>query len=111
MKAGRARWKIENETFNTLKNQGYQFEHNFGHGKLHLSSVFASLMILAFALDQVCEAAHDLFQRVRQKLKRRVRLWDLQRIFFTSYFIDSWQDLYRALLGEHIKAKLTFSTA
>ena len=28
MKAGRARWKIENETFNTLKNQGYHFAHN-----------------------------------------------------------------------------------
>jgi len=28
MRAGRARWKIENETFNTLKNQGYQFEHS-----------------------------------------------------------------------------------
>src|SRR5437016_2192996 len=24
-RAGRARWHIENETFNTLKNQGYQF--------------------------------------------------------------------------------------
>jgi len=23
MRAGRARWKIENETFNTLKNLGY----------------------------------------------------------------------------------------
>ncbi len=21
-----------NETFNTVKNQGYHFEHNFGHG-------------------------------------------------------------------------------
>ena len=28
MRGGRARWKIENETFNTLKNQGYHFEHN-----------------------------------------------------------------------------------
>ena len=27
MRAGRARWKVENETFNTLKNQGYNFEH------------------------------------------------------------------------------------
>ena len=27
MRMGRARWKIENETFNTLKNQGYNFEH------------------------------------------------------------------------------------
>jgi len=32
MRGGRARWRIENETFNTLKNQGYHFEHNFGHG-------------------------------------------------------------------------------
>jgi hypothetical protein len=25
MRGGRARWGIENETFNTLKNQGYHF--------------------------------------------------------------------------------------
>ena len=30
---GRARWKIENESFNVLKNNGYHLEHNFGHGK------------------------------------------------------------------------------
>ena len=33
VKGGRCRWKIENETFNTLKNQGYHLEHNDGHGK------------------------------------------------------------------------------
>ncbi len=33
VKAGRARWKIENEGFNTLKDQGYHLEHNIGHGK------------------------------------------------------------------------------
>src|SRR5207248_1356801 len=27
---GRARWKIENESFNVLKNHGYELEHNFG---------------------------------------------------------------------------------
>ena len=32
VRAARARWKIENEGFNTLKNQGYHLEHNFGHG-------------------------------------------------------------------------------
>lgn len=37
MRGGRARWKIENETFNTLKNQGYNFEHNYGLGKQHLA--------------------------------------------------------------------------
>ena len=49
MRAGRARWKIENETFNTLKNQGYCFEHNFGHGEKNLSTVFA--LMLAFLPD------------------------------------------------------------
>jgi hypothetical protein len=39
MGAGRGRWKIENETFNTLKNQGYHFEHNYGHGERHLATV------------------------------------------------------------------------
>ena len=53
MRAGRARWRIENETFNTLKNQGYEFEHNFGHGEKNLATVFATLMMLAFAIDQV----------------------------------------------------------
>ena len=44
----RARWKIENETFNTLKNQGYNFEHNYGHGKKHLCNTLAILMMIAF---------------------------------------------------------------
>src|SRR5207245_560156 len=53
-RGGRTRWRIENETFNTLKNQGYHFEHNFGHGNENLSTVFAMLMMLAFLIDQ-CE--------------------------------------------------------
>ncbi len=48
MRGGRARWKIENETFNTLKNQGYHFEHNYGHGKKNLPVVLAMVMLLAF---------------------------------------------------------------
>jgi hypothetical protein len=47
---GRARWKIENETFNVLKTNGYNLEHNFGHGKETLASVLVSLNLLAFAL-------------------------------------------------------------
>ena len=47
--AGRARWKIENESFNVLKTKGYNLEHNFGHGKQHLATVLAILNLLAFA--------------------------------------------------------------
>jgi len=51
MQAGRARWKVEDETFNTIKNQGYNFGHNYGLGKKNLSAVFAILMMLAFLID------------------------------------------------------------
>ena len=61
MRGGRSRWKIENETFNTLKNQGYHFEHNFWHGEKNLSGVFATLMMLAFLVDQVQQVACRLF--------------------------------------------------
>jgi hypothetical protein len=46
---GRARWKIENETFNILKTNGYNLEHNFGHGKETRASVLLTLNLLAFA--------------------------------------------------------------
>ena len=62
MKGGRARWKIENETFNTLKNLGYNFEHNYGHGKKYLSTILCLLMLLAFLIDQVQGIACSLFQ-------------------------------------------------
>jgi len=52
MRGGRSRWKVENETFNTLKNQGYNFEHNYGHGKINLSGVLAMLMMLTFCLTR-----------------------------------------------------------
>ena len=55
MRGGRARWKVENETFNTLKNQGYHIEHNYGLGKKNLSMVFVTLMMLAFLVDQILQ--------------------------------------------------------
>jgi len=55
VKVARTRWKIENETFNTLKNQGYNLEHNYGHGKQFLSSLLATVMFLAFLVDQLTQ--------------------------------------------------------
>ena len=46
--SGRARWKIQNENNNTLKTKGYHLEHNFGHGKKHLSSLLATTNILVY---------------------------------------------------------------
>ena len=98
MRGGRARWKIENETFNTLKNQGYNFEHNYGHGKQNLSVNFALLMMLAFLVDQVQQLAFPLFQAVLKKEGSRKRLWQHMRALFYTLEFASLEDIFRALL-------------
>ena len=98
MRGGRARWRIENETFNTLKNQGYQFEHNFGHGKQNLSIVFGMLMMLAFLVDQTQQIACQLFQAVLEKLGGKKYLWEQTRALFYGYKFDSMEDVLKALL-------------
>jgi hypothetical protein len=76
MRGGRARWKIENETFNTLKNQGYQFEHNFGHGNKNLSTVFALLMMLAFLIDQIQQKCCAVFKAAWETAGSKRALWE-----------------------------------
>jgi hypothetical protein len=107
MRGGRARWKIENETYNTLKNQGYHFEHNFGHGKNQLSVVFAMLVMLAFAVDQAQQLACRLFQAVWHKKGSKKRLWEYVRSLFCTLEFDSMADIFRALLyGYQIEGKI-----
>lgn len=72
----RSRWKIENETFNTLKNQGYEFEHNFGHGHNNLCSVLAHIMFFAFLIDQILQESNIIFQSIHKKLKSFNRFWE-----------------------------------
>jgi hypothetical protein len=98
MRGGRARWKIENETFNTLKNQGYHFEHNYGHGKKNLSVNFAVLMMFAFLIDQIQQCAYSLFQAVLKKEGSRKRLWEHTRALFYTLSFSSMEQIYRALL-------------
>ena len=98
MRGGRARWKVENETFNTLKNQGYHFEHNYGHGQHHLSGVLAMLMMLAFLVDQIQQLADALFQAVLNKKKRLIRLWEQMRALFQTLDFKSMEELFHAIL-------------
>lgn len=97
-RGGRARWRIENETFNTLKNQGYHYEHNFGHGQKNLSVVFAMLMMLAFLVDQTQQLCCPLFGAVWQKLGSKRALWDNLRSHFRHFRIESMRQLYEAIL-------------
>ena len=101
MKAGRARWKVENEVFNTLKNQGYNFEHNYGHGDIHLATVFAMLMMLAFLIDQVQEECCELFQHAKKTFRTKTYLWTKMTALFWSYFIQDWEVFYLSIINKH----------
>ncbi len=103
VRGGRSRWKIENETFNTLKNQGYQFGHNFGHGQQNLSTIFVMLMMLAFLVDQAQELCCPLFQAVRKKRITRRSLWDHQRSHFRHFQFTSMRHLHEVMLNDWAK--------
>lgn len=103
MRGGRARWHIENETFNTLKNQGYHFEHNYGHGVQNLSVVFAMLMMLAFLVDQTQQLCCGLFRAVWQKLGSKRALWEILRSHFYHFTFRSMRQLYEAMLYDLAK--------
>ena len=98
MRGARARWKIENETFNTLKNQGYNFGHNYGLGKQHLTEIFVFLMMLAFLVDQIQQLCCPLFNAVWKKWKSKRSLWEKIRSKFHEFSINTMEDLYRSLL-------------
>lgn len=95
MKAARARWKIENETFNTLKNLGYHFEHNYGHGKDHLSNTLAHLMLMAFYIDQFVQACSKTFQVIEEQIRTKIKLWQTIKAIFQTSLCQSMDQIYR----------------
>lgn len=102
MKGGRARWKIENETFNTLKNHGYNLEHNYGHGRKNLSVNFIMMMFLAFFVDQIQLSSCQVFKKVLKKKVRLKYLWQEIVAQFKFLFYKSWEEFYGMITGDFI---------
>lgn len=98
MRGGRAKWKIENETFNTLKTQDYNLEHNYGHGKQHLATNLACLTFVAFLINQVEQLACKFFQQALEVKKSKKALWQAIRGLFDWFNVDGWEDLYTAII-------------
>jgi hypothetical protein len=95
---GRARWKIENETFNVLKNSGYHLEHNFGHGKETLASVLVALNLLAFAMHNACDLADAAWRQAKAWLGARRRLFEHLRALTTYHLFPCWGGLLHTIL-------------
>ena len=99
---GRARWKIENETFNVLKTRGYNLEHNFGHGTNHLAATLATLNMLAFAMHTVCDILEALWHEARQSMGPRYRFFTHIRTIVCYILFPTWTALTRALINERV---------
>jgi hypothetical protein len=95
--AGRARWKIENETFNTLKTKGYNLEHNFGHGKNNLSAVLATLNLTAFAIHLAAELADITWKVAIEAAGAGVRFFRNLRALTAYLLFPSWDSLLETL--------------
>src|SRR6266581_4052457 len=94
---GRARWKIENETFNVLKTKGYNLEHSFGHGKRQLAAILVTLNLLAFAIHTVCDIADERWRSARQKHASRSQFFSNLAAITTFLIFPSWEDLLQTL--------------
>ncbi len=88
---------MANETCNTLKNQGDNFEHTYGHGEQNGSVVFATRMMLAFLVDHTQQLCCALFRAVWAKLGRKRLLWERMRALFYGYRLTSMREWLEAL--------------
>lgn len=96
--AGRARWKIENETFNTLKTKGYNLEHNYGHGKQHLCNLLATMNLLAFSMHTQLDLMDEKYNEINEKLKCRKEFFEEIRTLTKYMLFASWDDLFNEIL-------------
>lgn len=98
VQGGRTRWKIENETFNTLKNQGYFLEHNYGHGKANLSLNFINSMFLAFLVDQIQQATSVRFKKAVESRGSKMSFWRSFLSCFEWVEIESWEYFFEKMV-------------
>jgi hypothetical protein len=93
VRAGRTRWKVENENNNVLKTQGYHLEHNFGHGQQHLASFLLTLNLLAFLFHTVLDLSDAKYKLLRDKLHVRKTFFDDLRALTRYLYFESWNQL------------------
>ena len=94
---GRARWKIENETFNVLKCGGYNLEHNFGHGKDTLASVLVVLNLLAFAYHTLASISVLAWKAAVAAKGATYRFFEHLRTITTYVVFQNWAHLLRSI--------------
>ena len=111
VEGARSRWKIENETHNTLKTQGYNLEHSYGHGESHLAENFILLMLLSFLVDQVQLMGCRFFTRLVELIKRKTRIWERIRNMYCMFQLKSWTQLLTVIIQAYSGAGLILDSS
>src|SRR5271168_1695851 len=106
---GRARWKIENESFNVLKNHGYELEHNFGHGQRFLAMTLAALNLLAFAWHTVLERLEPPWQAAREAAAKRTSFFAHILMLTADVVFPTWLAILQSLTTFTIPPELVKS--
>jgi hypothetical protein len=99
IKAGRSRWKIENENNNTLKTKGYHLEHNFGHGKENLSSLLVTLNLMAFLFHTILSLMDKSYQLIRKEVVSRKTFFEYLRALTNFMYFKDWNTLLKFMLN------------
>jgi len=100
---GRARWKIENETFNVLKTNGYNLEHSFGHGKQTLASIFLTLNLLAFTCHTAARLAVLAWREAVAACGATYRFFEELRTITTYVVFDGWAHLLQSIAAADLR--------
>jgi hypothetical protein len=100
VRAGRTRWKSENENNNILKTKGYHLEHNFGHGQQYLASFLLTLNLLAFLFHTILELLDANYRLLRQELATRQTFFNDIRALTRYLYFDSWQHLLEFMIQQ-----------
>lgn len=83
-----------------LKTKGYHLEHNFGHGKNHLSTILVTLNLLAFLFHTVLQLIDKSYQQIRKRRGARKTFFNDIRTLTTYLLFESWQHLIAFMLSE-----------
>jgi hypothetical protein len=98
-RAGRARWKIEHETFHCLARHGYNLKHNCGHGQDGLANLLATLHLFAFTLHSALDCVADLWRQCREQAGTRRRFFEKLRVLTETICFQDWTELLETLRG------------
>lgn len=88
---------MENKNNNTLKTKGYNLEHNFGHGKQHLS-LLATLNLLSLLFHTLLELLDHQYKLMRTHLPTRKTFFEDLRALTRYMYFDSWAHLLTFML-------------